>query len=361
MLTAINAPVAVPPAPAPVASASAPAEPGAFARELERAAQAGEPDAVAAETAEAAEAAEETQAPAPKGPGAPARARAKVEAKAPERKTEPTSTRQADSTAAVGTERSKEVIGSDDADTPTDLQALLAGLMNHAPAPPSATPAAGRQAARLEADDAASTGSATAGAGQAAALPTPGFAPTPTPTADAAAAATLPAFSLPQPAVSAPAAPAEPAPPAPVHQAQVSAAVGTPEFAPGLSAEVNVMLRDGLQEARLQLNPAEMGPITVQIQIEGSNAQITLSAEQAPTRDALEQALPTLAGTLRDSGLTLTGGGVFEQPRPPRDDAPPPRGPAVQGAGGVDGATPVAGGASGARPWMPRGVVDLYA
>jgi flagellar hook-length control protein FliK len=148
-----------------------------------------------------------------------------------------------------------------------------------------------------------------------------------------------------------------------VHQAQVSAAIGTPEFAPGLSAEVNVMLRDGLQEARLQLNPAEMGPITVQIQIEGSHARISLSAEQAPTRDALEQALPTLASTLRDNGLTLTGGGVFEQPRPPRDDNPPPNG-AGPGSGD-DLRTPrmagVTDASGGARRLAPRGVVDLYA
>jgi flagellar hook-length control protein FliK len=136
--------------------------------------------------------------------------------------------------------------------------------------------------------------------------------------------------------------------------------VGTPEFAPGLSAEVTVMLRDGLQEARLQLNPAEMGPITVQIQIEGDNARINLSAEQAPTRDALEQALPTLASTLRDNGLTLTGGGVFEQPRPPREDSPPP---SVSNARGSDdaGSAVIAGVSGGARQLAPRGVVDLYA
>jgi flagellar hook-length control protein FliK len=105
------------------------------------------------------------------------------------------------------------------------------------------------------------------------------------------------------------AAPATPAP----YAAQIAAPVGSPEFAPGLSAQLSVMVRDGLQEARLQLNPAEMGPITVQIQLDGPKAQVTLVAEQAPTRQALEQAMPTLAGALREEGLTLTGGGVFEQ------------------------------------------------
>ena len=35
----------------------------------------------------------------------------------------------------------------------------------------------------------------------------------------------------------------------------------------------------------------------------------------AATRQMLEQSLPTLASTLRDAGLTLSGGGVFQQAR----------------------------------------------
>ena len=119
-------------------------------------------------------------------------------------------------------------------------------------------------------------------------------------------------------------------------------------------------MRDGVQEARLALNPAEMGPITVQIQIDGNQAQVNLSAEQAPTRQALEQALPALAAALNDSGLTLSGGGVFEQAQ--RDstagrDGQPGAGP---GRGG-EAAEPEPVAAAAAARGSPRGVVDLYA
>jgi flagellar hook-length control protein FliK len=93
--------------------------------------------------------------------------------------------------------------------------------------------------------------------------------------------------------------------------------IDSPGFAPALGAQLRLMLRDGISEARLQLNPAEMGPVSVRIHLDGSQARVDLAAERAPTRQALEQALPTLAGALRDSGLTLTGGGVFEQPQQP--------------------------------------------
>ncbi|MBZ8141786.1 hypothetical protein CLD22_17995, partial [Rubrivivax gelatinosus] len=141
---------------------------------------------------------------------------------------------------------------------------------------------------------------------------------------------------------------------------QIAAPVGSPDFAPGLSAQVSVMLRDGMQEARLQLNPAEMGPITVQIQVEGNTAQVVMSAQQADTRQALEQALPTLAGALQEAGLTLTGGGVFEQQQPSGREA---RGDAPAGGSrpaGVDGeAAAEVDAAPAAR--RSRGVVDFYA
>jgi flagellar hook-length control protein FliK len=110
-------------------------------------------------------------------------------------------------------------------------------------------------------------------------------------------------------------------------EGRIAASPGTPEFAPQLAAHVSTFVRDGLQTARLELNPAEMGPLTVQIQLDGNAARVHLAAENAQTRQALEQAMPQLAGNLRESGLTLSGGGVFEQPRQPQQQA-------QQGAGG---------------------------
>ncbi|MDM4764494.1 flagellar hook-length control protein FliK [Pelomonas sp. SE-A7] len=85
------------------------------------------------------------------------------------------------------------------------------------------------------------------------------------------------------------------------------------EFAPAMSARLAVLAADGIQQAQLQLNPAEMGPVSVQIVVDGQQAQIAFHASQAETRQVLEQSLPELAAALREQGLTLSGGGVFEQ------------------------------------------------
>ncbi|MDR7334969.1 flagellar hook-length control protein FliK [Roseateles asaccharophilus] len=125
--------------------------------------------------------------------------------------------------------------------------------------------------------------------------------------------ATAPSFanmlaqSLPAPVVRAD------AQPAPVPQAAVQAPLNSPAFAPEMGTRVSLMAVDGVQRAELQLNPAEMGPVTVEIVVDGSQAQVSFQAAQAETRQVLEQCLPDLAAALQGQGLTLSGGGVFQQ------------------------------------------------
>ena len=125
-----------------------------------------------------------------------------------------------------------------------------------------------------------------------------------------------------------------------------------------------------MQQAQLLLNPAEMGPVAVQIVVEGQQAQISFHAEQADTRAVLERSLPDLAAALRDAGLTLSGGGVFQsssgqtggrsQAGADADAEAGSRSPRRAAAGGSDAVT------DATRRALPparatRGVVDLYA
>jgi flagellar hook-length control protein FliK len=159
--------------------------------------------------------------------------------------------------------------------------------------------------------------------------------------------------------------------PNPQAQATLSARLDSEAFGAQASQQIAVFVRDGIHTARLNLNPAEMGPVTVQIQLDGLNAQVHLAAEQGLTRQALEQSMPMLASQLRESGLTLTGGGVFEQPRQTAQDSGQgqnsnnPRGNVEAGnarpyafddRAGPGG--PAAGGKPGRRA---RGIVDLVA
>ena len=277
-------------------------------------------------------------------------------------------------------------------DAPSGSLAALLAQWQHRPQPPedgaatrtplrpdadddSPTPAArvnkgAAQGARgLGAIRAGDPGDQTLGDGLAQARPVPrnaedtalGANGTVTPTAAMATAAAvdptppLPT-SLPQTAAGAPGTSAA----APV-ETRLAAGPASADFGAQLSAQITTFVRDGVEHARLHLNPADMGPVQVTIQVDGGTAAVHLSADSAQTRQALEQALPMLAGSLREEGLTLTGGGVSQQARqdagnaqtrqddPTRGDTRPANGAAQDSA---DRAAP---------PGQRRGIVDLVA
>ncbi|UXH79783.1 flagellar hook-length control protein FliK [Roseateles amylovorans] len=138
----------------------------------------------------------------------------------------------------------------------------------------------------------------------------------------------------------------------------------SPDFAPELSASVSLLIQDGVHEAQLQLNPAEMGPVAIHIQVDGQQAQVNFHAEQAATRDVLERSLPDLAAALQSQGLTLSGGGVFAQQQSGSDqngrESQGERGSRRGGAGSQDDGG-LAGAGRAERRTPPRGLVDLYA
>jgi flagellar hook-length control protein FliK len=144
-------------------------------------------------------------------------------------------------------------------------------------------------------------------------------------------------------------------------EASLRAAPDEAGFAPAFGAQVALWVKDGVQEARLQLHPAELGPVTVQIALDGQAAHIDFTAAVAATRESIEQSLPALAAALRESGFTLAGGGVFgrsgQGANDSRERAPEGRGPrgmSAVGAGGTEEMAPL-------QPRRGRSLVDLYA
>lgn len=171
----------------------------------------------------------------------------------------------------------------------------------------------------------------------------------------------------PAPTAAAPAARTEapPAAPRPPVDVPIPADFNGPQWAQSVGNQLSLLATDGVQNARLHLHPAEMGPISVQIVVDGQTAQVHLAVDNAETRQALEQAMPNLAASLRESGLTLTGGGVFEQPRQradnPPDETRPGSGRTSERGTGNERADAHAGSIPPARSARRQGVVDLYA
>lgn len=135
------------------------------------------------------------------------------------------------------------------------------------------------------------------------------------------------------PAVSAPALPA-PAPQQLAHASvTVPESVMSPHWADAVGERLVFVARDGASSAELHVHPAELGPISVRIDVRGDQASVVFGAAHADARNALEAALPRLVESFAAQGLALANAHVgaqlardggaqgFASPAPDRDSA----------------------------------------
>jgi flagellar hook-length control protein FliK len=84
---------------------------------------------------------------------------------------------------------------------------------------------------------------------------------------------------------------------------KVRAEVDSTDFPQGLSDRVSFMVDNNWNSAKLQVNPPQLGPIELQIAVQGDHAQILMSTHSAVTREALESSLPKLREMLNSQGF----------------------------------------------------------
>lgn len=77
------------------------------------------------------------------------------------------------------------------------------------------------------------------------------------------------------------------------------------EWAMAVGQRLNWMVSNRIGQAKLKLNPEELGPVEVKISIDRNQASVAFTAEHATTRQALEDALPKLKEMLESTGYEL--------------------------------------------------------
>lgn len=152
------------------------------------------------------------------------------------------------------------------------------------------------------------------------------------------------------------------APTTPLH-----AAPGSPEFPQQLGVEVMLMARDGVGRAILTLNPADLGPIQIDLKMHAQVADLSFAVAHGATREAITQSLPKLGEMLAAQGLSLgsshvggegAGHGAStsqQDTRSPADNGWPPHDNGRRAGHAMDRRSLVALTASA------RGGIDLYA
>ena len=161
-------------------------------------------------------------------------------------------------------------------------------------------------------------------------------------------------------------------PPAPPAQATLPMPPHAPTFAPALGHQLDMWMKGGVQHAEVQLSPQDLGPIRVKIEMDGAQTRVQMSADVQSTRDALQQAMPQLSEQLGQIGISLTGGGVSDQPTfqqsqaqaqanaggPGGNGRPGHGGQAGAGHGGVED---IAAASAARQLAQRRGLLDTYA
>jgi flagellar hook-length control protein FliK len=144
---------------------------------------------------------------------------------------------------------------------------------------------------------------------------------------------------------------------APTPTVRVHADLDSADFPQSLADRVSFAVDNGWSSARLQVNPPQLGPIELQIAIQGEHAQVSMSTHSAVTREALESSLPKLRDMLSTQGFTQVSVDISQRSFQERSAASQPYvwSPPAQAK------APTVAAVSGAAPRVSQGVLDAYA
>ena len=95
----------------------------------------------------------------------------------------------------------------------------------------------------------------------------------------------------------------------------VNTPVGNNRWNEDLGQKITWMAGHGSQSAELQLNPPDLGPLHVVLNVSGDQATALFTSPHAAVRDAVQQALPKLRDMLADNGIMLGNASVSDQGR----------------------------------------------
>jgi flagellar hook-length control protein FliK len=138
---------------------------------------------------------------------------------------------------------------------------------------------------------------------------------------------------------------------------RVSANVASSDFSQELADRVSYMASNDLNGAKLQVTPAQLGPIELRISVTGDHAQVWMSTHSAVTRDALESSAPKLREMLGAQGFGQVSVDISQRSFQDRSGyAQPYEAPVSEGSASAASALPVSG-----TSRVSAGTLDAYA
>lgn len=139
-------------------------------------------------------------------------------------------------------------------------------------------------------------------------------------------------------------------------QGFVSEMVGSEEWAEAVAQRLSQLAESPQARANIRLNPPQLGPMQIEVQVDGDHAIVQLAVHHDATRDALEQAMPKLRAQLEGSGFASIDVSISRNPHRERPGA---------GQSYIDSSLPpdddLPAAATGTRPASTARLLDAYA
>ncbi|MCP5358181.1 MAG: flagellar hook-length control protein FliK [Pseudomonadales bacterium] len=126
-----------------------------------------------------------------------------------------------------------------------------------------------------------------------------------------------------------------------------------------LSQRVSMMIGQKISSAQIQLDPPELGAMTIKVSLHGDQASVSFQSPHAVVRDALEQSFPRLQEMLGQQGLQLADAQVSDQSASGQGFAQSGEGRAAASA--VTDTEETSGNAQRQTVQVSAGLIDFYA
>ena len=133
---------------------------------------------------------------------------------------------------------------------------------------------------------------------------------------------------------------------------------GDSEWAESVTKRVALMAGQKLSLAQIELDPPELGALTVRVSVSGDQANVMFTSAHAQVREALEQTFTRLQDMLGQQGLQLADAQVSDQSAARQQQG---EGRSGQGGGGVSADEGDAGPVTMQSLKVPKGLIDYYA
>jgi len=94
---------------------------------------------------------------------------------------------------------------------------------------------------------------------------------------------------------------------------EISEPFNSPAWSKAMGKQIVWMANQNIKAAEIRLNPANLGPVEVRLEINDDQINVALSSRHASVREAMEMTMPKLREMLENDGLNLSDSNISHQ------------------------------------------------